>query len=170
MKKIILLSSFLMLLLPFSQAQIDKGTVMIGGNSGLGIHRNGFNLNLNPRIGFFVAPDLALGADVNASSSLFSDQHTTDWDFDYDLGLFVRYYLSPGNKWRPFLHAEMSGVPAVWRFDGAVGGGLAYFISPKVSIETQLLFQVFDMFEGPKISASGLNVGFHVFLPQKAKE
>lgn len=170
MRKTILLGAFLLALLPLASGQIPTNTVMIGGNSGLGIHSNGFNLNINPRVGFFVAPDLALGADVNASTSFYSDQSTTDWNFDYNLGLFMRYYLAPDKKWRPFLHAEMSNVPAIWRFDGAVGGGLAYFITPKVSIETQLLFQVFDVFDRPRISVSGLNVGFHVFIPPKAKE
>lgn len=170
MRKTILLGAFLLALLPLSNGQIPANTIMIGGNSGLGIHSNGFNLNINPRVGFFVAPDLALGADVNASTSLYADRNTTDWNFDYNLGLFMRYYLAPGKKWRPFLHAEMSNVPAIWRFDGAVGGGLAYFINPKVSIETQLLFQVFDVFDSPNLSVSGLNIGFHVFLPPKEKE
>lgn len=170
MRKTILLGALLLALLPLANGQIPANTLMIGGNSGLGIHANGFNLGINPRVGFFVAPDLALGADVNTFTSLYVGQNSTDWNFDYDLGMFLRYYLAPGKKWRPFLHAEMSNVPTIWRFDAALGGGLAYFISPKVSIETQVLFQVFDMFGNRAISVTGLNVGFHVFILPKTKE
>ena len=166
----ILLGAFLCLVLPYAQAQIETGTVMIGGNSGLGITNNGFNFYLNPRAGYFIASDFAIGADVNASTGLFVDDNTTDFHFNYDLGVFMRYYLSPGKKWRPFLHAEMENIPTIWQFDGAVGGGIAYFFTPRVSVETQLLLRVADLFDMPGLSVSGLNVGVHVFFPPKPKE
>ena len=157
-------------MLPFANAQIETNTIMIGGNSGLGINDKSFGLSLNPRVGIFLAPDFVIGADVNSTTSWMVDNNTTDFSFSYDLGVFLRYYLSPGKNWRPFLHAELDNIPTIWRFDGAAGAGIAYFFSPRVSVETQLLIRGIDLFDGPDISISGLNVGVHVFFPPKAQK
>ena len=170
MRKAILLGALLTLFLPLANAQLTTGTVMMGGNSGIGITKNSFNLNMNPRVGYFIAPDLVIGGDVNTNTRFSSDAGSTNFDFNYDVGVFMRYYLSPGKKWRPFLHAELDNIPVLGRFNGAAGAGIAYFIHPKVSIETQLLFRVNSIFEGPNFAVSGLNVGFHVFLPTKKKK
>ncbi len=170
MRKMIFLGVFLSLLLPSLPAQIETGTIMLGGNSGFGASSSGFHFNLNPRVGYFLAPDFVVGAQVNASSGLFVDDNTTNFNFDYDLGFFLRYYLSPGKQWRPYLHAEIDNRPSLFQFDGAAGAGIAYFFSPRVSVETQLLFRVGNLFHIPNFSVSGLNVGVHVFFPPKPKE
>lgn len=171
MKQLVLLGGFMTLLLSFSHAQIEKGTIMIGGNSSLGVTGNGFTLSMSPRFGYFLLPDFAIGAQANAATNYYSDEFRSDLAFYYDLGIFVRQYFSKqDSKWKPFIHGEMNSFPTLRRLDGAIGGGLAYFITPKVSIETQLLFKVSNIFDGPGFSVSGLNIGFHVFLPSKVKE
>jgi hypothetical protein len=137
MRKITLLAITLMAIsCGLLSAQTNKGRIMIGASSNIGLTGSGsdlmsigfttvkeksddnafvepeleksFNINLVPRVGYFVADNFAIGLDLNLA---FSSNSNEDSDFTFtqtvfSVGPFARYYI-PTSTVLPFL--EVSG-------------------------------------------------------------
>ena len=74
-----------------ANAQLEKGSVLVGGGIGdiqfgLGSGSN-FSINLTPRVGYFVQNNLAFGAKVNAG---FTGQRGDNTTFSYGINGFGR--------------------------------------------------------------------------------
>lgn len=171
-----------------SYAQTEKGNMMVGANLGNigGTFQDGgsrFNLNLTPKLGWFIKDDLAIGGEVNLGLGTGNDQT----DFIYGIGAFGRYFIKDksievSRRARWFLEAS-AGFNGVNTKAGDVstntnglgigfGPGIAYFITPNVGLEALLKYDLTVGF-GSSTTAHrvGLNVGFQIYLPTaKAKQ
>lgn len=169
-------------------AQTEKGNMLAGANLANigGTFQNGgsvFNLNLTPKLGWFIKDDIAIGVDVNLGLTTGNDQT----DFLYGIGAFGRYYIKDkdievSKRARWFLEANV-GFNGINRKVGDVstntnglgvgfGPGLAYFITPNVALEGLLKYDLTVGF-GSSTTAHrvGVNLGFQVYLPSaKAKQ
>jgi hypothetical protein len=96
MKKIILTCAIALGFLT-TQAQIQKGNVMMGANISdisFGLDKpNVFSLSINPKAAWFVQDGLALGGEVNLGLSTVKNAGT---NVNYGVGALGRYYGSTG--------------------------------------------------------------------------
>ena len=181
MKKIILTCAIALGFLS-TQAQIQKGNVMIGSNLSnisFGLDKpNAFSLSINPKAAWFVQDGLALGGDVNLGLSTLSGAGT---NVNYGVGALGRYYGSKGanevvNNSRFFGEATVgingtnpSEGPSTNGLGFSFGPGFTYFITPSIGLETLLKYQGTVGF-GSSAYAHGLNlgVGFQIYLPGRS--
>lgn len=176
-----LLAGIFILSIPgFSQTQ--KGNILAGGNIGninLGLKKGtGFSLTINPKLGFFIKDNVAIGPDVLLGVST-SPGTTT---FDYNVGGLARYYFSDKQNLTPLKHSSFFvegnlGIGGSNTSNGGgntnglglgIGPGYAYFITPNIGLETLLKYNGLVGF-GNLASQSELNlsVGFQVYLPSR---
>jgi hypothetical protein len=181
MKKLMLLSPIIFIAVS-SNAQTEKGNLMVGANIG-GINFNtvgttsAFSANINPQVGKFIFNGLAVGAGID-----FSIQKAKNVDAITSYGLvpFVRYYfkkegeLNTSNE-RFFATAKIgfggikaNGVSSSSLIYG-VGVGYNHFFTSSVALEVGLGAVVNDATKtGVKsIVNYGLNAGLQIFLPTK---
>ncbi len=158
MKKVILLSALLILgFTGISNAQTEKGNLMLGTDLGSGLTSNtssslfgfnfglnegaGFNLGLSPKVGYFLKDDFMLGAVVNFGFTKspeyngFSTRTTT-----YGIQALSRYYLSPGEKGIDnflkhgrFFAEGNAGIAGVNVKDGPTTNGFTFGVGPGYS-------------------------------------
>lgn len=175
MKKVLLAGAFA--LFGLSNAQIQEGNWMVGGQVANMQFTNGVNINLTPQVGYFVKDNWAVGAQVGLN--VYSPKGVSETQTNWDLGVFTRYYF--GNN-------EVNSILKNGRFFGegtvgfggvnsssasstngiqlGIGAGYAYFITKNVSLDAILKFNTTA--GGGSSSGTGdlgLNVGFQIFLP-----
>jgi hypothetical protein len=164
-------------------AQTQKGNLMVGSditNLGLNFQKNSttFNFNLDPKLAYFIQDDLALGGYVNFGLATTKGAGS---DVSYGIGALARYYVHDKNvrklefskRARFFVEAN-AGFGGTNPASGAstnglqlgVGPGLAYFITPNVSLEGLLKYDLIVGF-GNSVTSNQLNlgVGFQIYLP-----
>src|SRR5690606_34556962 len=120
---------------------IQKGNWMVGGSLGsLGYSFEGksFNINVNPRAGYFVSDGIAIGASVNGGL-------TTSKDYDdvwtYGVAPFIRYYFPEGASatGRFFGQGEVgiagSSIGNSADIALGIGMGYAHFVTRSVALE-----------------------------------
>lgn len=199
-------------------AQTSKGKILVGASSNFGLTGSGSDfmtvgfstakdksdasgsgqsekqkstsLNLVPKVGYFIADNLALGLDFNLG---FSSNRSEDSEFKsnqtiFTVGPFVRYYI-PTSSILPFL--ELSGsfgsaktkneygspfiddsefVASIVTFGG--GAGVALPLGEKVTFDVSAGYYsttIKDKEDNPDndrtvIGTLGLKLGFTVFL------
>ncbi|WP_228547224.1 hypothetical protein [Nonlabens antarcticus] len=181
-----------------SNAQLQEGTYMLGTDLGSGITSTasnglfgfnfglndgaGYNVGLAPKVGYFVADNVMLGAVVNLGFTKSPEingeaaKATT-----YGIQALSRYYLAPGeagvdnllNKGRFFLEAN-AGIAGVNIKDGETtngfafgfGPGYSYFVTDNVALETSVKYNGLTGFGNAGYQNSlGLNLGIQIFLP-----
>lgn len=167
MKNAIAFGILLIVFMPLLNAQIPANTIMLGAGAGVGMSEEKMDISTSPRFGFFPAADFALGLGMNHRARLHAKQDEPNFEFDTEFAIFGRYYFLPESEWRPFLHAEVQNIPASWRFQTEAALGVAYFVSPRLSLEAQMMFGSFELFRSPQFSRSGIQFGVHVFFPPK---
>ncbi len=154
-----LLTAVFALLSLSANAQIcPKGAIMLGGSAGVTSVSNDGDSNvsffLSPTAGFFVADDLAVGANISVAASEGFSQ--------FGIGPFARYYFLKG------LFAQAGLDFTSTKFDGFdsdsstrfnVGVGYSVFLNDGVALEPGL---VFDFGEG--ITVIALTIGVQAFL------
>lgn len=174
MKKL-LLSTLLVLACSFgvATAQLQQGSTLVGGgigsiDFGLGSASN-FNINLTPRVGYFIQDNVAIGAKVNLSYTGVKDGDDT---FGYGLNGFGRYYfgdnefdtLLKNGRW--FIEAGL-GIAGLNNapvgFNVNFGPGYSYFLNEHVAIEGLLLYD--GKFGSGSSNGLSLNVGFQIYFP-----
>jgi len=180
MKKASLLSVVAVLLcLNVIKAQIQQGNVLVGGDIAgfnLGLNKDGyFNMNINPKAAWFVKDNMAIGAYVKFGLTTYKGAGTTT---NYGVGALGRYYINDP-KINVLRHARFFGEANVgiegdnYSKGGStnglgigVGPGLAYFITPNISLETLLKYDGIIGFGSRTTTSSlDLSVGFQIYLP-----
>ncbi|MFD2741862.1 MULTISPECIES: hypothetical protein [Sphingobacterium] len=153
---------------------IRQGNWMVGGSVGsLGYSFEGesFNIQLNPRAGYFISDGIAIGAQAALGLQTVSGDGDNVWN--YGISPFVRYYFPEGSSstGRFFGHGNV-GIGGSSRGDGAsfeagIAGGYAHFITRNVALETTLGYNYSKANLNSAGGASGLGVslGFQIYLP-----
>jgi hypothetical protein len=181
MKRIILTCAIALSFLT-SQAQIQKGNVMMGANLSnisFGLDEpNIFRLNINPKAAWFVQDGLALGGDVNLGLSTLKGAGT---NVNYGIGALGRYYGATGanevvNNSRFFGEVTVgiagenpSEGPSTNGLGFSFGPGFTYFVTPSIGLEALLKYQGTAGF-GDSAYAHSLNlgIGFQIYLPGRS--
>lgn len=154
-------------------APIQQGNWIVGGSLGsLGYSFEGesFNININPRAGYFVSDGLAIGLGVNGGLATSPD---ADNVWTYGVAPFVRYYFPGGASatGRFFGQGEV-GIAGSSIGSGAdlafgIGAGYAHFITQSVALEAMLGYNYSKATVANATAQSGLGVslGFQIYLP-----
>ncbi|MDG1849741.1 MAG: autotransporter domain-containing protein [Flavobacteriales bacterium] len=93
MKKIILSLAAVLAFALTSDAQTRKGTVLLGAGSSL-TESGWMDLQITPKVGYFVQDGVAVGAMINFSNN---NVDKTDYELsnsESSIGVFARYYVS----------------------------------------------------------------------------
>ena len=174
MKKLFLAGA--VALFGLSNAQIQKGNWMVGGQVANIRFTNGFTLDLTPQLGYFIQDNWAVGGRVNLN---IADQTNGGTTTNIDLGAFTRYYFSGDevatltNNGRFFLQGDV-GFSGINQSSGAttngvglgIGAGYAYFITPNVGLEGLLRFAGVAGGGNKNFNGNlGLGIGFQIYLP-----
>lgn len=182
MKKVLsLLMVFSFFLLTKTQAQLQQGNILVGGdiaNLNLTLGGGGyFTASLSPKVGFFIRDNVVIGGQVDFGIATGSGAGTST---TYGVGAFGRYYFSDPKtvvlKHGRFFFEGNVGIQGVSLSGGSnttglgigVGPGYAYFITPNIGLETLLKYNGIVGF-GSQAYNSNLNlgVGFQIYLPGK---
>ncbi|WP_257656260.1 hypothetical protein [Parapedobacter lycopersici] len=154
-------------------APIQQGNWIVGGSLGsLGYSFEGesFNINLNPRAGYFVSDGLAVGLGANVGLATSPD---ADNVWTYGVAPFVRYYFGQGSSatGRFFGQGEV-GIAGSSIGSGAdlafgIGAGYAHFITQSVALEAMVGYNYSKATVANANAQSGLGVslGFQIYLP-----
>ena len=180
MKKIIgILTISLAFLSSTSNAQIQKGNILVGGdiaNLNLTLGGGGaFQVTIDPKVAFFIRDNVALGAYVDFGLATAKGAGTTT---SYGVGALGRYYISDPavnvlKHGRLFFEGN-AGIQGISLSGGSnttglgigIGPGYAYFITSNIGLETLLKYNGIVGF-GSQAYNSNLNlgIGFQIYLP-----
>ena len=167
-----------------TNAQIQKGNVMVGGDiSRLDFSLNegsNFNLLIDPKAAWFVKDNLAIGGYLTFNLITAKGAGTY---IAYGIGPLARYYINDKDvnvlrHARFFIEAN-AGIegknPQIGSSTNGLGlgfgPGLAYFITPNIGLEGLLKYQGIIGF-GSSLTSSDLvlSLGFQIYLPRKRIE
>lgn len=162
---LILLGSFFVV-----SAQIEKGTVMVGGSLSLKTGEGASEFSLDPNIGFFVANNFAVGGHVKFSSRELGTTKVNE----FGIGPFARYYFGVTNT-KPFVVTELDYLSSTRKVAGLpnttasglgflFGMGFAAFINDAVAVEgvTGYNYSKYKNTEG--VSGFAMRFGFQIYL------
>ena len=179
MKKVLMMSAVALFGFLQSQAQIQRGNVMVGANLAdidLNLNKGGnFNVRLDPKAAWFIQDNLAVGGYVSLVIATAKGAGTS---INYGIGPLARYYVS-NREVNVLQHARLfvEGNAGIEGFNPAVGSntnglglgigpGIAYFITPNIGLEALVKYNGIVGF-GSSVSNNALNVGFgfQIYLP-----
>lgn len=165
-----------------ANAQIQRGNVLIGADLSsfqLSLNKgHAFNMNIQPKVAWFVSDNLALGGYVNFALTTAKGSGTYT---QYGVGALARSYTG-GNAIAAVRHTRLffegnlgiegdnnnfAGVKTSTNGLGVgIGPGLAYFITPNIGLEGLVKYQGIIGF-GTTATTSNirLGIGFQVYLP-----
>lgn len=154
-------------------APIQKGNWMVGGSLGsMGYSFEGksFNINVNPRAGYFISDGVAIGASLNGGLTTVKGGDNV---WTYGVAPFARYYFPEGASatGRFFGQGELGiagssiGKSADLAF--AVGAGYAHFVTQSVALEAVVGYNYSKATNANATAQSGLgfSLGFQIYLP-----
>ena len=164
-------------------AQLNKGDVLIGGDiSKLDLTLNSskaFTIDIDPKAAWFIKDNFAVGPYISFDLATAKEQGTST---AYGVGGFARYYVRKRDSRMPdhlcaFFVEGNAGIEGTNAAHGGgstnglglgIGPGLAYFLTPNVSLETLLKFQGIVGF-GSDVSTNDivLSMGFQIYLPHR---
>lgn len=154
-------------------AQIQKGSILVGGTAGINtVSAEGTTItavNLSPQAGFFLSDRFALGGSV--SLALLAGEGASI--FSVGIGPFARYYFNNSGSARFFGQADLAfEIPDLEESDPRGGFGLGigadFFLNEHVAIEGFLGYERIQVFEAESgLNLIGLNFGFAAFLGGK---
>ncbi|MBK6993428.1 MAG: outer membrane beta-barrel protein [Lewinellaceae bacterium] len=171
----------LLILLVFAtnlSAQIQKGTVLLGGTVGFNrISEDGEGItyvNLSPNAGFFLTDRFALGSSLDFIVVASDGESSTS----FGLSPFARYYLNEGGKSRFFGQGKFGfqigdtdffDESTAWIF--GLGIGADFFLNDNVAIEAILGYERLQYPEYELgLNHIGLNFGVAAFISRGKKE
>lgn len=180
MKKIVLSTALIISgLFATSKAQIQKGNWMVGGNVANMTFTNGFNMNLTPKLGYFVMDNWVIGGEVNLN--VYSPKGTGVTQTNWGVGAFTRYYFGDSQidsilKNGRFFGEGNVGFSGINSGAGSstnglglgIGAGYSYFITKNVGLEALLKYD--GVVGGGNSSTNGnlgLAIGFQIYIPSK---
>lgn len=178
MRKVLFLTMLALSCSFLANAQIQRGNIMVGGElAGFNLNLNSggsFDMNINPKLGFFIKDNLAIGPYLGIGLSTAKGAGTS---VSYGVGGFGRYYVSDPSinvvKHSRFFFEGNVGIEGYNPSFGestnglglGVGPGFAYFITPNVGLETLLKYQGIVGFGSSTTSSTlNLSVGFQIYL------
>ena len=162
---------------PVSGDAVQKGNWIVGatiGNIGYNFKSENFGLDINPRAGYFVSDNAAIGTEVQLGLSVYDGGE----EFRYGLTPFVRYYFpegaAPTHRWFGEILAGFAGSSledsegdAVFSSVFGLRGGYAHFVASNVAVEGILGFTrtSADISVGNGSGGLNLGVGLQIYLP-----
>jgi hypothetical protein len=155
------------------------GSVRITGFRDIGNDTRSFVLDLNPRVGYFILPGLAVTANLQLARASNDNGHTST----YGVGPGVTYYFGGGpRRFLPFLsgrtlwvqstsYADAGGSASLETWDWLVSGGALFLVAKNVGVTGEVFYShshvTFDGI-GPAQSNSseeyGTQLGVAVYL------
>src|SRR5690606_964348 len=152
---------------------IRQGNWMVGGsigNIGYSFEGDAFNINLNPRAGYFVSDGLAIGAQASLGLTAIKDQDNV---YNYGISHFVRDYFPGGASasGRFFGQGDIGIAGSKPGSDVSLALGLnagyAHFITQTVALEVMAGYNYSkaNINAGGGQSGLGVSVGFQIYLP-----
>lgn len=156
---------------------IKTGNWMVGGsvgNLGYSFESDAFNIQLNPRAGYFIADGLALGAQASLGLNAAKDEKN---EWKYGIAPFVRYYFPRGASatGRFFGHGDIgiagSSIGKGTSLALGINAGYAHFITQTVALEAMAGYNYSkaNVNVGDKASGLGVSLGFQIYLPGKSR-
>ncbi len=180
-KTILILILSLTIFITKTDAQIQKGNILVGGDiAKLDLTLGGggaFQANVSPKVALFIRDNIAVGGYIDFSLATAKGAGTTT---GYGVGALGRYYLNDPmvnvlRQGRLFFESNV-GIQGVSLSSGSsttglgvgVGPGYAYFITPNIGLETLLKYNGIVGF-GSQAYRSNLNLGlgFQIYLSTK---
>ncbi|MCC9137423.1 hypothetical protein ACFSKU_08530 [Pontibacter silvestris] len=156
---------------------IQQGNWMVGasvGNIGFNFKSDRFDIEIDPRAGYFVSDNAAIGAEVQLGFSSYDGGE----DFRYGITPFARYYFpegaAPTHRWFGEILAGIGGSSTKDSEDdssvSAVYGlraGYAHFVASNIALEGTLGYVRSHADIEVDESSAGLAVavGFQIYLP-----
>lgn len=192
MKKIILLLTLVASFNLTVNAQTEKGKWLVSGSSNVGFNSvstkftaNGMSVdgekvntfNISPSVGYFVVENLSVGLSLG-----FTNSSTTEDDDKISASTFTvlptaSYFFTKNTTVKPYLGAGVGYSSYQQKYNSVaqtngglaweVGGGLAYFINPKIGINLGLGYgqvSIEDSGVTTKLNTFGSKIGFSLFL------
>ncbi|WDF69795.1 hypothetical protein PQ465_05315 [Sphingobacterium oryzagri] len=152
---------------------IKQGNWMVGGsvgNIGYSFEGDQFNINLNPRAGYFVTDGLAIGAQANLGFTAISGDDNV---YNYGISPFVRYYFPGGASASSRFFGQgdigIAGSRPGSDVSLALGAnvGYAHFITQTVALEVMAGYNYSkaNVNSGSGQTGLGVSVGFQIYLP-----
>jgi hypothetical protein len=169
----------MLVVLGSTRAQLQQGNFLIGSDMArlqLGLNEGSkFDIDINPKLAFFVRNNLALGAYLHFS---LNTSKGAGADVGYGIGPMGRYYISDPTinvlRHARFFFEANAGIEGTNPASGdntnglglGIGPGLAYFITPNVGLEGLLKYQGIVGF-GSETTSSALilSLGLQIYLP-----
>ncbi|MBN9296112.1 MAG: hypothetical protein J0I41_03825 [Filimonas sp.] len=184
MKKIILALIGLIGFGLVTNAQTQRGNVMVGGDLAsldLDLGSTGtFKFDLSPKAAWFIKDNVALGGYVNFGLTTAKDAGTS---INYGIGALGRYYIADKTaqvlaKSKFFFEANVgiSGYNPSKKLGGdntnglgiGFGPGFAYFITQNIGLEALLKYNgVIGFGSTPTSNHLTFGLGFQIYLPGK---
>jgi hypothetical protein len=156
----ILIASLLIAAL-FTQAQTEKGRLMVSGSfsrAGVSISENASALQFNfrPSVGKFVANNLAVGTRMGFGYSMYNVRTPINPGrskaFSFETALFTRYYVPLKGNVRPFVELEAGQQFTTFNSNGFKGsqqllyaqamGGASFFFAKNASLDVAMGYRV----------------------------
>ncbi len=172
------LSAFILslLIISISQAQTSRGSTLAGGGLNLffptGGDSDNFRFDFQPRVGFFVANNVAVGGMLPITINRTGNTRVSS------IGIkpFGRFYVG-GSQLKLFLegrfglqHFTTRDVPSDRRTDQfdelsvGFGAGLAAFFNKHVALEPQISYDAYSQ-KASSYSGLTLNVALQIYFP-----
>lgn len=179
MKNLFLPAIFLLATCTLS-AQIQKGSVLIGGSVGINSahmeEADNFSLTLLPKAAFFVADKFAVGGSVSLAFSSYEILGERSSSVSFGLEPLARYYFNGAGRVRAFGQAttgfqvvKFEDSDAESGFSFGMGIGADFFLNDNVAIEGILGYDYFRYPDSDYDQGNiGLNVGIAAFLGRSA--
>ncbi|HSJ68654.1 MAG TPA: hypothetical protein VK921_13305 [Anditalea sp.] len=144
---------------------IRAGNWIVGGSIGaLGYNfsTEAFNVNLNPRAGFFILDNIAVGLGFSVGLATVPVLPNV---WSYGVTPFARYYFPEGATATSRFFGEVetglggSTEASDFAFLGAIRAGYAHFITPDVALEATLGYSYSRANVNTPVSVTGLGLG-----------
>lgn len=177
--------SFFVLATNQTQAQLQKGNLLIGADL-MGMSADfqkgntTFNLSINPKVAWFIQDNIAIGGMVDLGLSTRKGYTA----ISYGVSALGRYYISDKQvqllkQSRFFLEGNVGISGQNTKVDGSdnvstnglgigFGPGIAYFITPNISLEGLLKYNLTVGFGNSTTNNQlAFGLGFQIYLPTK---
>ncbi len=162
-------------------APIKAGNWMVGGSIGstsFNFATETFQLNVDPKVGYFIRNNIAIGGQGTIGLSFYEGGST----ISYGIAPFIRYYFretaSPTGRWFGEgalgingSHKKNSQEDLPVSLLLGIRGGYAHFVARNVAIEGTLgyTFTKADIASSSGDSGLGVAFGFQIYLPGRSR-
>lgn len=178
MKSLKLITLLTLLLSITCYGQLEKGTFLVGGTASIskasskpdGEERLGnFGFTINPNIGYFIYPKLAVGTTATLGYSK-PDEGVSN--FGYFIGPFAKYYFLNEDKLinvfakgsYGFSSNKAQGNDATSSYGYAFSAGPVLFFNRSVALELEVEYSYSNV---RNANQTGINLGFQIHLDSK---